>query len=198
MEPSRRLFDVALALLLVGAGEEGTLRRRAYELVAQTPGLHQREIARRLDVRPSHAEHHLRSLAKAGLLREERAGGYLRYFARVSAPGQTGPRVPGAADARKLALLRQPRPLHVVALLLHDDALPLGRLAQEVGVAPGTLTYHLDKLEEAGIVHRIQHGAARSARLIDRDATLRMLLDYEAPDDLVAGFEDLFEDLGLS
>lgn len=186
-----------LAVLTMGAGPEGSTRRRIYELVERYPGLHQREIARQLGLRPSHAEHHLRRLLKAGLLREVEADGYVRYFPRVAAPGPAAANAIGAAEARWLALLRQPRPLQIVGILLHADGLPLTELAARTKISAGTLTYQVDKLEEAGIVARVKDGRLTRARLTDRERLVALLLDHEPPEDLVAGFESLWDDVGL-
>lgn len=186
-----------VALLALGAGEGEPMRRRVYALVAEHPGLHQRDIARRLDVRPGHAEYHLRQLTRAGLLRAVQEGGYVRYFVQAQPIRPLPAGAVGEADKRWLALLRQARPLAIVANLLHESPQPMGDLARRVGIAPGTLTYQVKKLERVGLVARHQEGNLRLVRLLDRDRVVRVLLAYEPPDDLIAGFEDLWEDVGF-
>lgn len=186
-----------LAVLSMGAGPEGSTRRRVYAFVAQYPGLHQREIARRLEMRPSHVEHHLRHLVKAGVLRALESDRYVCYFPAVSAPGPAAATALGAEDSRRLALLRQPRPLRIVGILLQEDGLVLGDLAARSGISAGTLTYQLDKLEAAGIVERVREGRSTRARLRGRDHLVRLLLDHEPPADLVEGFASLWDDVGL-
>lgn len=184
-------------MLASGAGHEGSTRRRVFEFVERYPGLHQREIARQLSMRASHVEHHLRHLLKAGLLRELEAEGYVRYFTHVSAPGRATTRAIGAADARWLAILRQPRPLQIVGILLREDGLALSELAARTRISAGTLTYQVDKLEAAGIVERVPEGRVVRARLRERERLVAILLDHEPPQDLVAGFESLWDDVGL-
>jgi DNA-binding transcriptional ArsR family regulator len=168
-----------------------------YDLVDEVPGLHQREIARRLDLGASHAEYHLHQLAKAGLLKAEEKGGYKRYFVAVE---PTRP-VPEGAVAREdrpwVGVLRQERPLEVVAHLLQEGPTQMSPLADRVGIATSTLSHHVDKLEDAGIVERYREGNQRYVRLTDRERLVRVLLQHEPPADLVDGFEDLWDDIGF-
>lgn len=193
--PRGRLLH--LAVLAFALGPEEPLRQRVYALVAAHPGLHQRDIARRLDIRAPHAEYHLHQLTRAGLLRANHEGGYVRYFvqARPASPAIEG--VVSAADVKWISLLRQTRPLAIIANLLANPSLTMGDLAARVGVSPATLTYHVGKLERAGIVERRQEGTARLVTLAQRDRLVRLLLEHEPPDDLVAGFEDIWRDVGL-
>lgn len=195
--PVRRPRLIDLALLSMAAGEEPSTRRRVYELVQEHPGLHQREIARRLDLRASHAEYHLRQLGKAGLLRTEESEGYKRYFVAVE-PAEPIPE--GAVEPRDrpwVALLRQKRPLEIAAHLLQQGPSQMGEVADRMGIAASTLSYHVDKLEDAGIVERTRRGNQRYLELADRDRLVRVLLQHEPPDDLVEGFRDLWDDIGL-
>lgn len=185
-----------LALLLAAPGEEGSRRRRVFALIERYPGLHQREIARRLETTPHAAEHHLRHLVRSGLVARQEEGGYVRYYVRVHAP-DARPKSVGTEDRRRLAVLRQARPLQVVAHLLTRDQMAMGELAQAVGLSPGTLTHHVAKLEKAGIVARVVQGRQRFARLVDRDDTVRLLLAHEPPADLVAGFEEIWDEVGF-
>lgn len=186
-----------VAILALAAGEDASTRRRVYALVQEHPGLHQREIARRLDLRPSHAEYHLRQLTKAGLLKAEAKGGYTRYFVTVE---PTRPVPEGAvppADRSWVALLREARPLEICAHLLQEEPMEMGPLADRMGIATSTLSYHVDKLEEEGIVDRFREGNQRYLGLADRERLIRVLLQHEPPDDLVAGFEELWDDIGF-
>lgn len=194
-EPAPSLLH--LAVLGMAAGQSPSTRRRVYALVQEHPGLHQRELARRLELRPSHAEYHLRQLETAGLLRSEERGGYRRYFVAVE-PAKPIPE--GAVpreDRAWVGLLREARPLEIVARLLQEEPRQMGPLAEDLAIATSTLSYHVDKLEDAGIVERYRDGNQRLIRLVDRERLIRVLLQHEPPDDLVSGFRDLWDDLGL-
>jgi predicted transcriptional regulator len=187
----------AAFLVLADGGPETTLRRRLYALVQSHPGLHQRELARQLGVRASHAEYHLHQLARVGLIVAKPFGGRIRYFVAVADLADVPMGAVGTADEALLAILRQSRPLQIAALLLEENPRVLGDLARRLGVAPGTITYHIDKMEQAGILRRHAEGAVRKVSLTDRDGLVRILLNHPPPSDLIAGFEDVWDELGF-
>lgn len=178
-------------LALTGQGPEGKTRRRVYEFIGKHPGLHQRELARQLNLRPSHVEHHLRHLGRAGLIHRQHQARYVRYYQSVRAPGQKGV---GLADKRVLALFRQARPLQIVAHLL-QDAKQMHDLATEVKISSATLSYHVKRLEAAGLIERWREGNQWWIGLKDREHIIRILLAYEPPRDLATGFEDLWDEV---
>lgn len=190
-----RLLHVAL--LGLAPGKEPSTRHRVFEIVQKHPGLHQRDIARRAGLRSGHAEYHLHQMVRLGLLRVESSGRYKRYFVALKPmekvpEGSVEPR-----DRQWLALLRESRPLEIVAHLIQEDALEIGQLAQRTGLATSTTSYHIDKLEKQAILTRYREGKKRFVRLTDRDRIVKVLLEHEPPDDLIEGFEDLWDDLGL-
>lgn len=144
-------------------------------------------------MRPGHAEHHLRHLERAGLVLRQEDGRYVRYFVAVSAPGEPGV---GRIEKPVIALLRQARPLEIVARLLQGDT-EMRDLAKALGVAASTLSYHTTRLETAGLVKRWRDGQQQRIALADREAMIAILLAYEPPADLVAGFEDLLDEVKL-
>ncbi len=166
-------------------------RRRLYDLLARAPGLHLREIARRLDVDVRTADYHLRQLAKHGLASGIEEGGYLRYYPRT-ANGRKA-EVVDARDKPLLAVLRRPVPLFVALTLLARDAATHGELAGAADVSPSTLSYHLDRMERANVVGR--EGVRYVLREPDRVA--RVLVAHRPTPDLIDRFLDLWEDFSL-
>lgn len=192
---SPRLLHVAL--LGLAPGIEPSTRHRVFELVQKHPGLHQRDIARRAGLRSGHAEYHLHQLVRLGLLREETSGRYKRYFVALKPMEKPTEGTVEPKDRQWLALLREARPLEIVAHLIQDDSLEIGQVAQRTGLAASTTSYHIDKLEKQQIVERYRVGKKRYVRLTDRERLVKVLLAHEPPDDLIEGFEDLWDDLGL-
>ncbi|KAA9158965.1 helix-turn-helix transcriptional regulator [Microbacterium lushaniae] len=63
--------------------------------------------------------------------------------------------------------LAEPRRLRILQELLGGVPLPAGALAARIGVAPSTVSGHLARLQEAGLVRVEQRGRARMASLAD-------------------------------
>lgn len=63
------------------------------------------------------------------------------------------------------SVLSSPRRLRILEELLGGPPLPAGALAARVGLAPSTVSSHLARLSEAGLIHVEHVGRARLARL---------------------------------
>jgi len=166
-------------------------RQRAYDLIASCPGLHLREIARRLDIDVRTAVHHLRQLEKRGLATGIEDGGFRRFFPRTA--DERRAEVVDARDKPFLGFLRTRVPLYVSLVLLTRGAAAHAQLAEDAGVSPSTLSYHLGRMGRAGLVVR-QDGkyAMREPERIAR------LLDAHRPtQDLLDRFVDLWADFKL-
>ncbi|WP_300265551.1 metalloregulator ArsR/SmtB family transcription factor [Microbacterium sp.] len=66
-------------------------------------------------------------------------------------------------------VLAEPRRLRMLQELLGGVPLPAGALAARIGVAPSTVSGHLARLQESGLVRIEQRGRTRYARLAGPD-----------------------------
>lgn len=198
-KPARRGPAFSLALYIVFLATRDDLleldtRRRLFEVVQEYPGLHLRELARRVEMNPNHAKYHLQYLEKHGLISSKKQGGYWTFFPLEE--GSLGLRE--QVDAREkhvLALLRRPIPLHVTIVLLDRDEASLSELGEAVDASPSTLHYHMGKMEKAGLVESRREGRERRFRLPDHDEVLALLMRFRPPDELVQGFLEAWEEL---
>lgn len=159
------------------------MRRRLAALVQEYPGLHVREAARQLGTSLALVEYHVGLLAAAGLVEVQRGDRYARLYP------VSGPR-PTPEERGLLAVLRERLPLQV-ALYLLDRGEPArhGEIAAALGVGKSKLSFHLRKLEAAGIVARLPDGsfeAAQPRRL------QRLLWTYQPVPDLREAFADVW------
>jgi len=62
--------------------------------------------------------------------------------------------------ARMLSAMGAPQRLRIVRLLLaaHPQGLPAGEIQQELGIPASTLSHHLEKLRQAGVVRFRREG----------------------------------------
>lgn len=165
----------------------GAVRRRVYRLVLQYPGVHLRGVEQQLGISSALASYHLHELEKGGWVRGYEMEGYVRWF-----PGARSKEARlGRRERKLLALLREEASLQVTLLLLDRGAMRHGDLVHHLGLAKSTVSYHLAKMERAGLVrHR-----GEEVELADAELAESLLLRFEPTPDLIARFHRLWEDL---
>ncbi len=158
------------------------MRRRIYALVQGYPGIHVREAARQLDTSMALIEYHVAVLEQHGLVMRERDDNHIRLYASASTPAP--------ADRAKLGVLRERLPLQVSLYLLdRGEGVAHGRIAQDLGMGKSKLSFHLRKLEAAGIVRKQDDG---QFALIDGPGLQRLLLEHEPTPELRRDFADVW------
>jgi len=154
---------------------EGTWAERLFSFIQRYPGVHLREIRRRLSIPIGTLDYHLYRLGREGLISVRFQGGYKCCYPAVSAE-QRGP-IPEGQQAL-LALLRQPVPR---ALLLHlylEGPSAPAKLAASIDTTGPNLSYFLKRLEHEGVLVREGQGASRLVHLVDPKSVHEVLLLY--------------------
>jgi DNA-binding MarR family transcriptional regulator len=123
---------------------ENTFRHQVLALLRASPGLHLREVARRLGTTTTNASYHLRMLEKHGLICSERTHGKRVY---VPASG----REEHARNIARSVALQSSR-----ASILRDVTLHVGTnqcaIAGRTGQRQGAVSWHVRQLVEAGLI----------------------------------------------
>jgi DNA-binding transcriptional ArsR family regulator len=188
-----------LVLLVAQSGEDPTdleKRRRVFLTVNRYPGLTLARLAREADVDESLARYHVRILEDAKLVRSEEEGGHRRIFPLEKT--KAGARDPlDERDRQWLALLRRPPILRAVVALLHEEPMNAGGLAEACGVSRSTASHHISRMEEGEIVAIEREGRSRMISLADRERVVGLLAEHPPPPDMVQGFIEAWDDLGL-
>jgi DNA-binding transcriptional ArsR family regulator len=117
-------------------------RARLLDAIQADPGVHFQELARRLGLGHGVLDHHLRKLMDADLVLLRRAPGYTCYF-----PKATDRRMMDAAP-----MLRSGGSRAVLGAVAERPGVSSRDLASHLGLAPSTVSYHLKRLETAGLV----------------------------------------------
>lgn len=169
--------------------DEPPVRHRVLETVREYPGIHVRGIERHLRIPLALAQYHLKELEDARTIRSLQVGGFRRYFPAETFENLT-PR-----ERAVLNVLRRERPLEIVLTLLEAGRLRHQDILDAVGGTKPALTYHLEKLVDAGIVDRVARGDDRGFALKDPDGIRRLLRRYEPVDDVAARVHDTWDDL---
>lgn len=158
-----------------GEGRTGTWAERLLSFIQRYPGVHLREIRRRLQIPIGTLDYHLYRLGRRGLISVRFQGGYKCCYPAVAAFSQAP--IP-EGEQTLLALLRHPVPR---ALLLHlyleGSSSPAG-LVGALGTTGPNLSYFLKRLEAAGVLVRDGQGATRTVRLLAPKQIHEVLLRY--------------------
>ncbi|WP_267642126.1 winged helix-turn-helix transcriptional regulator [Haloarchaeobius amylolyticus] len=128
-------------------------RARIHRVVTDAPGVYLSAISDASDVPLSTVRHHVRILEEEGLVTSVKLEGKRRYF-------------PADTEDRELhaALASPPRAAIIERLAAEGGAL-VGELAEALDRDPSTLSHHLGRLEDAGLVERERDGRSVVNRL---------------------------------
>ncbi len=151
-------------------------RKVLYDFVRASPGYHLREIARATNLSITLVDYHLRFLEKHELVTSAMDGEYKRFYPRY-AVGDAEAR-PALSEREKLALgfLRQRVPLMVVSFLMEREAAHHKEVLGHVPVSASTLTHHLKKLANAGVVVKDMD---QRYRVADGREIARLMVTYD-------------------
>ena len=176
-------FDEAKEALALG------VRNKIYKVVEGAPGLHFREIQRRTNLAIGSLQYHLEYLQKKHLLRSEREGKFVRYYA-IRAPDL-------GADTQLMNLLRQQSIRRIALFLLTRKRASNAAIAAAIGVSPSTASWHIDKLIKTNIVTKKRRGRKCSFYLVEPDRVRNLILNYRKSflDELVDGFAEIWDQM---
>jgi len=117
-------------------------RSAVYDAVASSPGIYLARLSDVSDVPRSTVRYHVRVLERESLVRSEKLRGKRRFF-----PADV-------ADVDLAAALHDDATAPVVDAISRTGPASVSALADELDVSAATASYHLSRLEEAGVVSR--------------------------------------------
>jgi DNA-binding MarR family transcriptional regulator len=155
---------------------EHPMRQHLLRSIEERPGIHLRELAGAHDTAVTNTQWHLRKLEQAGLVKTQKMQGRRLYY-----PVQGGQA--SKAQAVENAALRNPNAERVSQFLAANAGCNQRVLADGLGMNPGTVRWHLRKLESAGLVRCIQEGSQARYFLMKplARATAKPTLPQEEP-----------------
>lgn len=122
---------------------------RVYDYIKNHPGSHLRKISKELDMTTSDTQYWCNRLEKMALVRSRRLGLYKTYY-----PAS----VLGERHENILAILQQKTPRNIVLYLLENSGASQKDIAQHTGFAAATISWHMSRLIEIGIVYSSKGG----------------------------------------
>ncbi|MFB6171865.1 MAG: winged helix-turn-helix transcriptional regulator [Haloarculaceae archaeon] len=140
-------------------------RREIYQTVRENPGIHFRALLDRLDYAKGTLQYHLRWLANADLVDVVEDDSYTRYY----------PAGEFDADERELLnAFRRTYSRRIIAHLLADGPLTTTELSDRIEKAKSTVSWHLSRLEERGLVAGERDGRAVRYSVTDPELARRL------------------------
>ncbi len=165
-------------------------RDQIYSTIVKNPGLHFREIQRRVGYATGAMQYHIDYLRKKNFIREEKEGKFSRFYA----VGEN------MVDTTIMNLLRQEQVRKILLLLLNKRRATIKTISKEFGMSNSTLTFHLKKLVDSGIVEERNTQGKTFYSIKNKEPIIEHLIVYKKSflDSLVDNFVSIWEEeLGL-
>lgn len=129
------------------------VRKRVYDAVKGSPGTYTVELARTTRIPRSTVRYHVRILEEEKLIFSEKILGRQRYFPR------------GTDNIELIAALKDEASRSVLAAIHRLEPVSGSHLASDLDRAPSTISYHLSRLTEMGLVEQEHENGAVLNRL---------------------------------
>jgi predicted transcriptional regulator len=156
-------------------------RKKVFDIIAEAPGLHLREIQKRLNIPLGTVEYHLNYFEDNETVLVKEEGGYKRYYPKQAM---------GSEDRKLLSLLRQAIPRRIVLFLMHKPGATFGDIAQGLDMPPSSLAFHVKKLVTSDILERVKKGRVSYFKVKEPERTAKILIAHKRSflDELVDRF----------
>lgn len=155
-------------------------------LIEGEPGIRYRELLRKAGLVNGVLTYHLSALEKAGNIRVDRHSRMSRYYP-LSVPEN---------ESQVLGLVRHAPVREIISFILDQDMCTFNEIVEHVGKAPSTVSSHLKRLRETGIVS-VRHGEYQLYSLADRELVAEVLSKYRATftDRVVDNYVEMLDEL---
>jgi len=122
-------------------------RRKIYDFIQKFPGLHVREISRRLEIPFSTLQYHLRFLEKRELVKAKDDGKYIRYYIYSKF---------GRKEKDVVDLIRNKTTRSMIFYFLTFIVCSQAEMSKSIEKHPTTIEFHLKKMEKMGIIKQVK------------------------------------------
>src|SRR5512138_772022 len=149
---------------------ENENRRKIYEVIEHSPGVHLRELQRILNMPLTTLEYHLSYMTRKKIIYSEADTHYKRYYTKPL----------GDEDKKVLSALRQKRLREVVLLILYNGKAKYQFMAEYLKIPHSTLSFYLKYLVDNGILLKDKVGYETIYAIKDEDQVARVLVAYKS------------------
>jgi predicted transcriptional regulator len=144
------------------------IRRKIFRFLEVNPGLHLRELQRRLALPLTTTEYHLEYMARRNVIYKEKDGRFNRFYTKLL----------DEEDKEVFSILRQRRLREIVLVILGKDGAKFRELQEILALPSSTLSYYIKRLMDNAIITKDQIGSETIYRVKDERA-IKALIIYK-------------------
>lgn len=155
---------------LVKDGLELEVRKRLYDIISKSPGIHFRELQRQSKLVIGSLQYHLNYMVKRGLIVEHKSGDYSRFYVEGELTEQ---------EKSIMSSLRQKNMRKLVIVLLQTGK-PIihKKLTEHLDLSPSTVSWYTTRLSESGVLKQLKKGRETYFSVNDPEVVARVLIKY--------------------
>ena len=143
-------------------------RDKIYTFIQENPGLHLREIQRRLRIPLSTLEYHVNKLYLQDKVHVIADGGYTRYYAwKIN-----------EREHLLISCLRRERPREILTYCMCHGETSFTDLSDYLSIKDPTLSYHLSNLKENDVIIENKLGGTKHYRIKDTEKIEKLIKKY--------------------
>jgi len=173
-------------------------RRDIYNTILKHPGLHLSELSRRLNLNKNNLDYHLRHLINKGLITVSIGDKYTTYYVKKieesraemiadllekELPNETKFRInyflkyltPNREDRELVDLIRRKVPNQILTVIYMKPDLSQRKISKILKKHPTTISFHLKKLVDKGLIEYKENGNENLYRIKDEIALFRLV-----------------------
>ena len=140
---------------------------RIYECIASHPGIYLRKVSRDLGLAIGDVQYHLDRLEKQGKIKSTRQGLYRFFYPSDLFGDEDGP---------ILAALSQATPRELLLHLIDEPEMSQEGLAHATNLSQPTVSWHMKRLSDLGLVQRTQKGRAVTYRITGNKGRIALFI----------------------
>ncbi|MEM1724701.1 MAG: winged helix-turn-helix transcriptional regulator [Thermoplasmata archaeon] len=145
-------------------------RKLIYEVIENNPGIHFRELLRKLNLNVGDLQYHLDVLEKQYLIISKEESGYKRYYPRVMEKPE---------EKKYLPFLRQSIPRKIIIIILENDSADIEMIENETKLNRNTIFYHIKKMLNNGIINKIEKEGKIIYSVNNSEEVARTIIKYK-------------------
>jgi predicted transcriptional regulator len=149
---------------------ENERRHEIYEYIRKNPGLHIRELQRKIGIPLASLQYHLNYMTRRDVIIEEKSEHYTRYYCSKL----------DSEVKRMLTILRQKRLRDIVMLILVSNKAKYQTLVEALGLPASTVSFYIKCLLENDVIERTKIGYENIYTLKEEDKIGKVLIIYQS------------------